>query len=391
MQIDMFNSTAPEVKSQLHFKPLYDWQEKLADIERKQQQADFVSIFNPASNVVTYRSGSSSRADVQGYIKAGAPIGICILDASSPVRRIIADYVSDGGMVFIDSGAFRVFRKRLKDPSTPAIDFDKVFAYYHDVINACTNTDGLIVVAPDEVGQQQTSYELLEAYIEDITQIHEAGVSIMVPLQKGELSIAEHYARCRKLLGFDFIVGLPSNAEALSYEEVFTFLTEVQPTCVHFLGCAESALVHEAMHKSPLTDFSCDATKLRKHIGKGRLLTEMHNQQLDELYLKHIQGDYHREVTQSDFWDETEMLGDLVGFYESLLDADKKHFASFMNTSTKDIELFDSNDDLWAHLATCNYWPENQAGAFLDYHCRKSMSPKVRTCTVSTLAKMDVI
>lgn len=391
MQVDMFGSeTAPIKRTPINIKR-YDWEQKLEDIKFKREQSDFVTDFNPASNVTTYRSGASSRADVQGYINAGSPIGICVMDASRPVRTLVAQYVSGGGHVFIDSGAFRVFMKGLRSPDTAPIDFNEVFSRYYDVINQCSNTSSLIVVAPDAVGDQSFSYQLLCEYIDDITAMHETGVSIMVPMQKGDLSIAEHYHRCRSLLGFDFVVGLPSNAEALSKQEVFTFLNAVHPQRVHFLGCAESALVHEAKYRSPSTDFSCDATTLRKHIGKDRLLSEMQNQLLDEISIFAMHGSRNHRISDLRQWDETEVIGDLLGFYHSLPANTQKRFANELDTSIKDIESFDDNDDLWQHLGDCTYDPVNSTCMFFHQLCRKSLGPRIRTLTVSTLADLEII
>lgn len=391
MQVDMFGSVpAPMKRNPVDIKR-YDWEQKLEDVMFKREQGDFVSDFNPASNVTTYRSGSSARADILGYMRAKSPIGICILDASSPVRALVASYVSQGGHVFIDSGAYRVFRKTLKDPKTPPINFNKVFALYRDVINQCDSHEGLIVVAPDEVGKQQNSYDLLVQYHQNIEEFHQQGVSIMVPMQKGALSIEEHYNRCRELLGFDFIVGLPSNAEALSPKETFDFVQAVNPSRVHFLGCAETALVHEAKFKAPLTHFSCDATKLRKHIGKGRLLTEMHNQVLDEVVQCAQHGISHASVSGIESWDETEVLGDLLGHYHCLPRNAQANFAKALNVSMKDIESAEDNDDLWALLGCFNYCPDYDVSQFFDTYCRSTISPQVRTNTIETLANLDIV
>ncbi|WP_394222579.1 hypothetical protein [Alteromonas gracilis] len=391
MQVDMFGSAPAPVKRNPVDVKRYDWEQKLEDVIFKREQGDFVSDFNPASNVTTYRSGSSARADILGYIRAKSPIGICILDASAPVRGLVADYVSQGGHVFIDSGAFRVFKKTLKNPLTPPINFKKVFALYRDVIDQCENLDGLIVVAPDEVGKQQNSYDLLVQYHQDIEELYQQGVSFMVPMQKGALSIKEHYNRCRELLGFDFIVGLPSNAEALSPRETFDFVQAVNPSRVHFLGCAETALVHEAKFKAPLTHFSCDATKLRKHIGQGRLLTEMHNQVLDEVVQCAQHGMSHASLSGIGSWDETEVLGDLLGHYHCLPRNAQANFAKALSVSMKDIESAEDNDELWELLGRFNYNSEYDVGLFFETYCRSTLSPQVRTNTVEILANLGLV
>ena len=157
------------------------------------------------------------------------------------------------------------------------------------------------------------------------------------------------------------------------------------------MGCAETALVHEAKFKAPLTHFSCDATKLRKHIGKGRLLTEMHNQVLDEVVQCAQHGISHASISGIESWDETEVLGDLLGHYHCLPRNAQANFAKALNVSMKDIESAEDNDDLWTLLGAFNYCPDYDVSQFFDTYCRSTISPQVRTNTIETLANLDIV
>lgn len=391
MQLSMF-SYAQHYQRKNNCKfTLYDWQKKIGEALAASAQGDLVSDVMPSSRVVIYKSGSSAKTDLVGYMAAGANIGICATDASRPVLSILASYVSSGGRAFIDSGAFRNFKASIKNPDTPPVDFEAVFSRYDTVVSQCTSTAGLIVVAPDIVGQQSASYDLLKVYRNRVISLHDKGVSIMVPLQKGKYSLEEHYYRCKALLGFDFICGLPSNAKAVSRDEVMSFL-DIGPTSVHFLGTAESSLVHEAQYRSPSTRFSCDATLIRKHIGKNRLLTEMQTQITEDVVGNALKGSEHRRVSDISHWDETEVLGDLFGFIDVLSKPEQKRFAQHLNTSVKTILSFDDNEPLWCHLDAVNYgYASNRVIDFLHVLCSKSISPQVRRSVVSELSSLNIV
>ena len=391
MQLSMFSNDSQRQRKADYSLSLYDWSQKLKDASSASMQGDFVSDVMPESHIVTYKSGSSAKTDLLGYMAAGANIGICATDASKPVLSILASYVSSGGRAFMDSGAFRNFKAKMKNPDTPPVDFDVVLSRYEDVLSQCTSSCGLIVVAPDIVGQQAASYALLEAYKDRITSLHVRGASIMVPLQKGEESLETHYYRCKALLGFDFICGLPSNAKAVSREEVLSFL-DIRPSTVHFLGTAESSLVHEAQFRSPRTHFSCDATLIRKHIGKNRLLTEMQRQITEDVVGRAINGERHSRADDIARWDETEVLGDLLAFIDILSHPEQKRFAERLNTTIANLHSFDGNDALWAHLNEVNYgYAECKVTGFVRDLCAKFVSPKVRRSVVSELSTLNII
>lgn len=367
---------------------IFDWEQALRTKRYKHEQLDMVSQTVADSNITTYRSGSSSRADILGYIAAGASIGVTAIDVSRPVVSLMAEYISKGGSVFADSGAFRNYKARKKDPSVPRIDFEQVFECYYQIIDQCKNAESLIVVAPDEVGDQCRSYDLLVEWAREIKLIVSRGVRVMVPMQKGKLTVFEHYTRCRELLNMEFIVGLPSNAEAMSREEVMDFITLSKPSDVHFLGCSESALVHEAKHCSPGTEFSCDATKLRKHIGKGRLLTEMHQQIRENVLCFALDGGKHRQGPQLNEYDESELhlfsiIPELskkeLAFLSDCSRLSVEELLSAKDCSDIDILMFEKGD---YHAVSMLFYPQ---------WVSSKISPTIRTHVVSELALANII
>ena len=171
MQNTLFGAPEQAVKAtQKDFK-VYDWKQKFRSHTLAQSQSD---LFD-ASHITTYSSGVSSPADLAGYVQVNAPVGVCVIDTSRPVRKMIGEYASDGGRIFCDSGAFRNFKARLKDSTVPLLDFDNVMEFYHDILKYSVNPSNLILVAPDRVGDQCASMVLLYEYHREITLLVRKG------------------------------------------------------------------------------------------------------------------------------------------------------------------------------------------------------------------------
>jgi hypothetical protein len=210
------------------------------------------------NDVVRFASGMSRKGDLTAgsYALGGSDkmgVGVEVGELSSAgidqIARAIVDWKSD---VFVDSGAFGNFRKSLRDPKTPAIDFDKVLAKYDEIEKRigdyneaeipASDRGRLLIVMPDVVGDQAASLELLRKYAHHIkTQIDfQAGGTVpIVPLQKGELTLEQAFHQAREILGTDqFVVGIPSNEAALSTAEFRHFLEHAEPWGIHFLGAS---------------------------------------------------------------------------------------------------------------------------------------------------------
>ncbi len=396
MQIEMFDVVDTPVPPRYPHTDYsqFDWQRALRERRYASLQSDFISTVSTDTAVIAYRSGSSNKTDILGYMQAGAPIGVCVMDAFAPVRKLVARYASDGGKVFVDSGAFRVFMAGLNNPGVKPIDFDVVFSRYREILSDCDCPKNLLLVAPDAVGDQEQSYRLLLRYFDAVKSMIDSGAQLMIPMQKGTLSISEHYQRCVDLFGESFVVGLPSNAEALSREEVFSFLQTSTPSHVHFLGCSETMLVNEARFKSPDTLFTCDATQFRKHLGKGKLLTEMHSQIADEEVDTALLGSV--AVMSGESWDETEILGDLSGFLDSGLSS--RELNSFAKRLCIDVEELqelvaaDDNDSLWEALDDYNMgYAVEVCRMWITNFVRGRLSPKIRTAVIAELATSNIL
>ena len=214
--------------------------------ERKDVQAII------SRELVRFASGMSRLGDLASGTWATSAgrhfgVGVDVGELSSRGMREIARAVVDwGNQVFIDSGAFSLFRRNQReDGLVKSLDFDKVLERYATVMDlvgerdrAEENKGRILFVMPDIVGDQAGSIALATRY-KDWIKSHAGSdrFQAIVPIQRGELSLAESYERIVAAVGTDkFIVGIPSNEKAVTQEDLREFLNKAKPERVHFLG-----------------------------------------------------------------------------------------------------------------------------------------------------------
>ena len=179
---------------------------------------------------LAFRSGMSRDKDFTAAAAAGVPIGVVAGELTTLLKlRGIPNYLRQGGSVFVDSGAFQELS------SGEAPDFDQVLRAYEcmaDLYNVQQN-ERLYLVSPDKVGDQLATLDRLTQYANRVRNLIELGCQIIVPLQRGVIPAVEMLARVQAILGTDrFVVGIPSNKEALSIEECAT----LKHPAFHILG-----------------------------------------------------------------------------------------------------------------------------------------------------------
>ena len=183
--------------------------------------------------------------------------------------------------VFVDSGAFGAFRAGLKSGRFEPMDFEDVQVRYEKIEDAIARANPAektdyprpLFVMPDVVGDQAASLDLIKAHKSWIRAVVQGNLSqAVIPLHKGTLSLAQAYAQIVQMMGSDnFIVGIPSNAKAVTPQELIAFLREAKPRAIHILGAAaDSRLLPrlQAVLSSGLTDLkvTADASPVRSAI-----------------------------------------------------------------------------------------------------------------------------
>ncbi|MBD1389472.1 hypothetical protein IC617_08535 [Neiella sp. HB171785] len=359
---------------------LFDWRAELTRRSTEKAQFDF----NDAQGFTLYRSGSSNYTDAQALVDACAPIGICIIDSSGPTRTLLAEYASDGGKVFIDSGAFRVFRRHLAGHDEH-LDFNAVLARYAEIVAQCTAPEQLLLVAPDIVGDQHGSFEIFCRYLPEVQALARAGARIVLPMQVGKLDMLENYQRYLDVINFEPVVGLPANAKSISADDALSFLRAAQPSHVHFLGCSETCLLHQAAHVVPHTDISSDAMTIRKHIGTNKLLTEMCRQQTDDTVIDYVHGGLTK-------WDETEFVGYIDAIVLEMSNVELKRFANSVSMPVNAVLDAAQRESLMDNLDELHFgYGYEMVSAFWRSECRQAISPEIRRCSITTLYRAKLI
>ena len=267
-----------------------------ADIAAAKGQEDLFSeapeqraLSNIKQDMVRFASGMSGVSDLESGVKArgshqnhgiGVDVGLLSNNAIDSLAHAILNM---NVPVFIDSGAFSNFRQNLKGNGPKPLDFNKILAKYDQITEAIHNLNEdektdyprPIIVMPDIVGDQAGSLALIDKHKDWIIPEIKGNITQpMIPIQNGALTLSQAYDHVVKTLGTDdFIVGVPSNAEAITRDQLADFLRESKPKKIHFLGAASDSklnpLLNIVANESPNTQVTADASKVRSAILDG--------------------------------------------------------------------------------------------------------------------------
>ncbi len=190
-----------------------------------------------------YPSGMTRPADFGAAMKAESPVGLDLREMSGPLTEKTVEAVNAGIPVFVDSGAFGLFRKGER------IDAAKTLSKYAALAKSVDDAaiDNLTVVAPDVVGDPAATLEMIGAHAPAIVGLMTDGVRVIVPVHANAETSAVDFAQqvIETLEATEeggavpaFPWGIPSNAAAMSDAEFRKFLRDVRPTHIHILGAA---------------------------------------------------------------------------------------------------------------------------------------------------------
>ncbi len=221
-----------------------------------------------------FRSGiATAPADFDGFAQAGVPIGVTADVMSPSIEQRVIDYVSRGGQVFVDSGAFGHFKKG----TSP--DFDKVLALYRRLAKAIPveRHSGLYVVAPDIVGDAAGSRNLQQRYAPEYQRLSNDHVKVVVPAQVGQAGSDIHEALkwIARTFSSNAIAGLPSNEEAIDLDRLVEYFStmDVPVNGVHFLGAQPARLervLKVLRNYQPGIAVTSDSNRVSSMVGTDR-------------------------------------------------------------------------------------------------------------------------
>lgn len=248
-----------------------------------------------ADSVRRYFSGVLSPAIWEGHRRAAAPVCVAASECGGPALERICAYAASGGDILLDSGAF-VYRD-----SPEKMPWTKVMTVYRRVLDAATRP--LTVIAPDVVGDQQATLEVLRTHGATVAALCAGKHRILLPVQRGPISVPLFVKAALQAL--DTIpdgLAIPCKASAFPASELAA-LKRVDPRIprrLHFLGISQR--VKELAERVRIVrafwlhaEISCDAVEFRAQVGQNKPITRFRREALD----KRIQ-------TAHEGWDETE-------------------------------------------------------------------------------------
>lgn len=234
----------------------------------------------PFQDGVTYfNSGSNHAGEIRGLALTGNDVGICAAEVGEEALAELELYA--GGMlnVFVDSGAFSEVgfpggRPTIVAPISEA-EWAERLAMYKRLGRALRSQ--LWPVAPDCVAHQAETLARLKRWAPEIRELAALGCNVIVPVQKGELSMVEFSYAAERILGRGpWVWGIPMKKDATTLAELEHFASSLHtgsPSRVHLLGLGrKSPRFVEAISAvrlvSPLTGISCDSVRITALVGR---------------------------------------------------------------------------------------------------------------------------
>lgn len=228
-----------------------------------------------------FASGSNHPGEIDGFAAVGMNVGVVAerVAPGSDAFAALAALKGTGLRVFVDSGAFSEVTFGANGPEWPA-DREitpELWAERLETYRALAVELGpqVALVAPDCVADQLRTLERLETYAATVRELRALGAEILVPLQKGALSLAEMDELAVELLGFeDFTRAIPMKKDATTTADLEGLLRARDLPAVHLLGLGvEGARFAEVLDMiervAPAARVSCDSVRITALVGRG--------------------------------------------------------------------------------------------------------------------------
>ncbi len=231
-------------------------------------------ISREKDGVLYFASGTNHEGEIIGMMRAGYHVGVAVPEINKAAINTLKS-LSGSMAVFVDSGAFSEvgFGERgpyIAERITPE-EWIKRLAIYAMLSEALG--DRLFVVAPDCVAHQRETLDRLERYAEFV-QYLSIRSNVIVPVQKGELSMSEFWKRELEILGDgNWIAGIPMKKDATTVAELEAFVRDTDINRIHLLGLGPDSKVFGAAiaairkHR-PACTITCDSVLLRRLVGR---------------------------------------------------------------------------------------------------------------------------
>lgn len=239
---------------------------------------------------IYFLSGSNRLGEIIGLNDAGRPLGVA---APEMTEETLSALCQVSVPVFVDSGAYSEVVIGSSGPVVVAPiteeDWENVFSVYYRVASALGGQ--VYLVAPDRVGHQAFTLFLLRKYRRHLRGLQDLGANIIVPVQRGALSMTRFTWTVFSILGLDWVPGIPMRDPGLEVAKVRSFIRACRPGTVHLLGLGPSSdRFLEATQVCDGARVICDSVRIRALVGRTngrnggpRALTAAQDDVLDEM------------------------------------------------------------------------------------------------------------
>ena len=239
---------------------------------------DFSEFRKPLpDNVLVFASGANRAPEIRGFARLGIPVGVSVNHLN---EAGITALIESSIPAMIDSGAFSEIAFTADGPVTVSPideqDWHRRLGLYLRLASALG--DRAMLVAPDQVGNQQETLTRLARHREELAAIVATGAILLLPLQVGPLSHREFFDAAHSVAAVALVAAMPMRKAATSETALLSFIEDVKPNHIHLLGIGienrrAERVIDAIRFFSPATRISMDSNRLRAVAGRNRPLT----------------------------------------------------------------------------------------------------------------------
>lgn len=230
----------------------------------------------PPLGILHFVSGASAPADLRGLSRFSVPLGVSLAELSDPAL----DYLLGCShmplyRLFVDTSAFSEVEFEDGKMMVVAPISDDAWRDRVEVELRLAEAFGerAWVVAPDRIGSQEETLRRMTMWAEAMREVRARGAHVVVPLQRGAMSLIEFEHAAREALGLSEIVaGVTGNKDATSPAEFETWLRASKPTAIHLLGMGPRnprlrGMLDLCRRLAPTAALTCDSNDLAALVG----------------------------------------------------------------------------------------------------------------------------
>ena len=231
----------------------YSFDSVLIQLRKMQREAAPAKDTTVDDSIIYVSGMEKNLEDIKRLMATKKPIGVtCPVSETrslSPnVRRLMVQYADEGGQVFIDSGAFVVFKENLKNGTKLEVNWPLVLATYKEIVSATKNPSNITITAPDLLGDAFATRELWGEYADEIEALIQLKANIIFAVHKEEGTTLDEAVDdvpvpLRPSFTGSVIFGIPFNEVAWSKDDLTAFFKAragEKNMRIHLLGGGES-------------------------------------------------------------------------------------------------------------------------------------------------------